>query len=244
MPDPLAGFAAGVAPEIDRVFRSTMRAIRERGGREVVMRHGPAAGILINFRSALARPGRWVTPAQVEAVCRYQDIPDAWRAFGTQVGAGLLERDESTGALRATEAARPLFSDMYEVHNRVTGERWAGCGRQIEELNALVVRLLAAGGETGGDAYHAVTPPYPHPVASEASLLLDRLGALRYHRADAHASAWQAAGLTVAEIVAMPPGSQRDAIEAETNRLAAPPWAGLSSRERAVFVAHLSAMPG
>ena len=46
-----------------------------------------------------------------------------------------------------------------------------------------------------------------------AALLLNRLGTLRYHRADAHAAAWAEAGHTAASIQALGPGPARDAIE-------------------------------
>jgi hypothetical protein len=160
-----------------------------------------------------------------------------------QVAAGALERDGS-GAIRATAEGHAFLVEVYRLHNHVTGTLWTGQDERIDALNPLLVRLIDAAAETGGLAFAAMAPPYPHPVATGASLLLDRLGTLRYHRADAHAAAWRAAGLTAAGIVALTTGTRREEIEAGTNRLAAPPWAALTSDERAVFLDHLSAMPG
>jgi hypothetical protein len=69
-------------------------------------------------------------------------------------------------------------------------------------------------------------------------------GWLRYHRADAHAAAWHAAGLTGAAIQQLPAGPARDAIEAGTNRRASPPYATLTPDERITFLAGLAALPG
>jgi hypothetical protein len=77
-------------------------------------------------------------------------------------------------------------------------------------------------------------------------VLLNRLSTMRYHRADAHAAAWQAAGWTAAEVAAMPWGTEwsdaRVAIERDTNVRAAPPYAALTADERLVLLAGLAAL--
>ncbi|MFD2356943.1 hypothetical protein ACFSTC_58395 [Nonomuraea ferruginea] len=75
-----------------------------------------------------------------------------------------------------------------------------------------------------GDALAVMAPPYEPEGAPAGLLLFNRLAALRYARADAHAAAWQAAGLTAAEVVALEPGPLRERIEAGTNRRAAVPY--------------------
>jgi hypothetical protein len=96
---------------------------------------------------------------------------------------------------------------------------------------------------TGGDAFAAMTPTYEPPTATSFALVLNRLGIMRYHRADAHAAAWSAAGLAVAGIQAMGPGPEREAIEDDTNVRAAAPYAALSEDERLVLLADLAALP-
>jgi hypothetical protein len=71
----------------------------------------------------------------------------------------------------------------------------------------------------------------------------ERLTALRFHRFDAHVAAWKAAGLTGEEVASLPPGSQREAIEAETNRRAAAPYEALEPGERVDFLGALAALP-
>jgi hypothetical protein len=75
-------------------------------------------------------------------------------------------------------------------------------------------------------------------------LLTTRLGSLRHHRADAHRAAWRAAGLTAAQIKALPDGPERAAIEAETDRRDEPAYAVLTEDERWELLAGLGALPG
>jgi hypothetical protein len=49
--------------------------------------------------------------------------------------------------------------------------------------------------------------------------------------------------LTAAEIQALGPGPQREAIEAETNRLDAPVYEALDAEERLVLLGSLGALP-
>src|SRR5690606_40241417 len=89
---------------------------------------------------------------------------------------------------------------------------------------ALAGRALGKARAEPGDALAAMAPPY-EPEGSPAGLLLfNRLAALRYARADAHAAAWREAGLTAAEVVALEPGPLRTRVEAGTNRRAAVPY--------------------
>jgi hypothetical protein len=89
-----------------------------------------------------------------------------------------------------------------------------------------------------------MAPVWEPRGAPPGLLVLNRLSAMRYHRADAHAAAWTAAGLTAAQVVAMPHDRERDPIEAETNRRAAAPYRVLPAADRIVLLADLAALPG
>lgn len=95
-----------------------------------------------------------------------------------------------------------------------------------------------------GAAFGAVAPPYEPDGTPPGVLLLNRLAALRHHRADAHAAAWLAAGHTARSIRELAPGPERLAIEQETDRRAAGPYAVLSPEERLCLLADLAALPG
>ena len=96
--------------------------------------------------------------------------------------------------------------------------------------SGLAGRVVQACLATGGDAYLTMAPPYEPADATVGALLHHRLSVLRYHRADAHAAAWQAAGLTSEAVTQLPAGPMRSAIEAETNRRAGMPYATLKRR--------------
>jgi hypothetical protein len=104
--------------------------------------------------------------------------------------------------------------------------------------------VIEAALPTGGEAFRALAPPYEPAGADDALVLHHRLSVLRYHRADAHAAAWHAAGQTAQSMAELPAGAQRDRIEAETNRRAGTPYASLTVAERSEFVHGLASLPG
>lgn len=234
-------FAALVAPAVDRVFRAGMRLAREGGGRELVARHGggAAVGLLVEFRPALAVPGRVLTGPQWRAVLRYRDPAEGERAIAGCVRAGTLAAVGD--GFRATAAGLAFLHEMTDQQDAVLAGCWgAAAGGLVEPLTA----AHAAADGTGGPAYAATTPAYLPAGAGDGLRVLTLLSGLRYHRSNAHAAAWAAAGMTAAEIQATGPGPRRDAIEAETNRLAAPPWAALEADRRVELLAGLAALPG
>jgi 8-oxo-dGTP pyrophosphatase MutT (NUDIX family) len=225
-------YPARVAPLLDLAFGAAMQHVAGQGGRELVQRFGgDPARLLIDFRTSLRRPGRWVTP---DGVWRYADRAARWAAVRAS---DLLE--VGAEGFRAVPRGTDFLTELYALHDRVMAERWAGLDGVVARTVEVLGRVLARAQSTGGDAFHAMFPPYEHG-ASPGTVLLNRMGTLRYHRADAHAAAWQAAGLTAAEIVAEPEGERRAAIEAETNRLAAPPFAVLTPAERATLLDDLA----
>jgi len=243
-----AAYAALIAPAIDRVFAETMVATRSMGGRELSGRFGgpPAVGYLIDLRTRLGA-GRSVTPAQFAAVRRYGDPVKAREILAGQAEHGTLTIAED-GTFRATDRGLEFLTALTELHTQVTATLWAGF--PVPRLADLAGRALAVAEDpatwaatTDGHALSAMLP-LAHPDTPNGATLVNRLGTLRYHRADAHAAAWQAAGLTSAEIVALPRHSAgRTHIEQETNRGAAAPWTALSPAERLEFLAGLAALP-
>jgi hypothetical protein len=239
-------FAELVAPAISRTFVAGIRAGGDEGRALVASYGGRAIGYLIDLRNPLAA-GRSLTPADLASVYRYTEPADIHQTVARSVAHGLLEQAPD-GAVVASERGHAFLRDLFALHGRVLGERWerrhAG---PVERLDAALARLLAAADQTGGAAWTAQAPPYQPAGAGPGVLLMNRLSTMRYHRADAHAAAWQAAGLTAAEIAAMPWGSnwseQRRRVEADTNRRAAPPYEVLAPDERLGLLADLAALP-
>ena len=245
-------FAGLVAPAVDRAFVAGMLAGRDGGGAELSSRYGgPAAtGFLVEFRTRLAAPGGTVDGPGFAAVTRYRDPAACQRALDKHVAHGMIQRAPD-GGFCATERGLAFLAELYQVHGEVTEELWAGHDERVVRLVTALGRLLgyalllAETEDPGtGSAFDAMAPPYEPEGTPPGVLLLNRLGTLRYHRADGHAAAWTAAGHTATSIAALPPGPERLAIEQETDRRAAGPYTVLSGEERLTMLADLAALPG
>ncbi|MEQ7126893.1 hypothetical protein ABN034_20450 [Actinopolymorpha sp. B11F2] len=239
-------FAALVGPAVTRAFTAGMHAGRTEGRELVLSYGGQAVGYLIDLRNPLAA-GRSVSRDGLAAVYRYADPGEVDETVQRSVDHGLLSRAPA-GEITATERGQAFLRDLFALHARVLTERW---GQEqngpVERLNTLVARILAQATATSGDAWAVHAPPYEPRGTPSPVLLLNRLSTLRIHRADAHAAAWQRAGLSAAEMVAMPWGStwspRRQAVEDETNRRAASPYAVLTPDERLTMLADLAMLP-
>jgi len=226
--------------------RLTFAVVRMAASRAAGMaaRGGASAGTMRMFaqlRTALA--ARTVTAAGIAAVYRYRDPDDVRGDLDRLRAAGLITA-AGDGTIEATETGRAVLAGMYQVSAEVTGQLWSQHDNALASLNDLAGRLVQAGLATGGDAYMTLAPPYEPADATVGVLLHHRLSVLRYHRADAHAAAWQAAGLTSEAVMQLPAGPIRAAVEAETNRRAGVPYATLSVDERVALLAGLAALPG
>lgn len=242
-------FAGLLAPAVDRAFVAGMLAGRDGGGAELSSRYGgPAAtGFLVEFRTRLAVPGGTVGGPGFAAVTRYRDPAACQRALDKQVAYGMLQRVPDGGCC-ATERGLAFLRELSGVHAEVTEELWVGHDDRVARLVTALDRVLAyavrlADGDRPG-AFTTMAPPYEPDGTPPGVLLLNRLGTMRYHRADAHAAAWTAAGHTAASVVELPAGPERRAIELETDRRAAGPYTVLTAEERLAVLADLAALPG
>lgn len=237
-----ARIAALVAPAVDRLRLAIHRLsqdvmaglVRELGlDRPMVM----VAGNLRNLS-----PDRVVPRSAVLAVFAYQPSSVVDHGIDGAIGAGLA--DEAAGQLSLTERGRALAADLLAEGDAVARELWSGQEERVAMLGGLAGRAVRAAASDGGDAFTVMAPVQEPAGASDAALLAERLTGLRFHRFDAHVAAWRAAGLTADQIKALPPGAERAAIEADTNRRAATPYAALEASERLDFLAGLAALPG
>ncbi|MET7667874.1 hypothetical protein [Micromonospora luteifusca] len=240
-----------LAPAVDRTFRAGILAGRDGGGAELSQRYGgiTATGFLVDLRTRLAAPGGTVDGPGFAAITRYQDPVACRRTVDKQVTHGMIYRGPD-GSLSATERGAAFLAELYQVHAEVTEELWAGHDDRVGRLVSMLGRLLsyalvlAEEANPVASAFAALAPPYEPDGTPSGVLLLNRLSTLRHHRADAHAAAWTAAGHTASSIAALPAGPERLAIELETDRRAAGPYAVLSAEERLSMLADLAALPG
>jgi hypothetical protein len=232
--------AALVAPVIDRLRNTMVRAIKGRGD-EVVRQLGasaPALQTMGMLRNAL--PIRAVAREELRAVLRYLPPAEVDAGIAQAVAAGLID---DGAELRVTARGRAALDLLYAVGADVVGDLWSGHEARVESLLGLTARLLDAASQTGGPAFAVMFPPYEPAGATPAMRLAERLTPLRFHRFDAHVAAWEAEGLTVEKVQALGAGPVRDRIEDETNRRAAAPYAALDPAERVELLGGLGALP-
>jgi len=236
-------FAPLIAPVIERLTLAVVTKATARGASTTVPNAVPPGAMRTLGQLRIALLARKVPTSGLAAIYRYRDADDVRSDLEDLHAAGLIDKTDD-GAIQATGSGRVVLTEMYKVSAEAAGELWAGQEGSLAGLSNLAGRVVDAALVTGGDAYKAMAPPYEPVDAASGLLLHTRLSVLRYHRADAHAAAWQAAGLTSAAISQMAAGPVREAIEAETNRQAGIPYAALDPDERMTFLAGLAALPG
>lgn len=236
-------YAALIAPVLDRAAIGVHLARPREAIVEIRERHGiERLGFLLEFRNPVLA-GVNIPLSGLHAVVRYPEPGFVDEELDALVGGGLVTTDGDE--LVPTERAQAVVDDLVSVMDHVVNELWAWRSASFGPLRELVRAAIEGARDTGGAAFAVQTSaPIALPGRSDAFQLWNHLWPLRYHRADAHAAAWAADGLTAAEIAAMEPGERRDRIEADTNRRAAPPWAALTADQRLDLLAGLGALPG
>ncbi|MFI6908083.1 hypothetical protein ACIBKY_42950 [Nonomuraea sp. NPDC050394] len=221
-------FAARIAPLIDAAHVSLHAAARP--GFE-----HPAftPGFLVDLRYTL--PLRPLTRAGLSTIYRYTKPADLAEEVAVHLAQGTLKE---TDALHPTPKTATFIRALYAHHEATAARIWP----DVTHLAAQVARVLAAAPRQPGGALELMAPPYEPPGAAPGLLLFNRLAALRYSRADAHAAAWRAAGLTAEEVVNLREGPLHAEIEHATNVAAAEPYKILTDRERADLHTGLSAL--
>jgi hypothetical protein len=221
-------FAAEIAPHIDNATTSIHHAVGPTGGQLVRTAGLPRAGLLVDLLVPLL-----AGPAEISALHRVERYTPYEKFSGTideHVTQGMLSR--SGNIVVATPPGLELLTDLRHAQGLAITVLWSDRLNTVSTLRPLVDRVLNSV-DDDGPAFALLKPPAQ--AESTAQELHDRITALRYYRADAHAAAWTAAGLTAAEIPELT-GPERDRIEAETNRLAARPYVVLNDDERGAFL--------
>jgi hypothetical protein len=232
-----------IAPVIERLVFAAVKMVVARSASAPPPDGASPDAIRVFAQLRTALPVRKVTPAGIAAVYPYRSPDEVRRDLEALRTAGLID-DADDGAVRPTGSGRALLAHMYKVTTDAVGRLWSEHEDGLAGLNDVAGRVVQAGLASGGEAYTTMAPPHEPADATVALLLHHRLSVLRYHRADAHAAAWQAAGFTGDAMKQLPAGPTRNAIEAETNRRAGVPHAVLSPDERITLLAGLAVLPG
>lgn len=232
--------AAALAPIIDRLRLAVARRVQEQA-RELAARLDLSAqGLQTLSMLRNAMPNRIVDRAGISAVFVYSPPELLEAAVMELAGKSLIAIEHGTVVLR--DRGRESLAELYAITISIIDELWTGREDLSNKLAGLANRAVAAAAATGGPAFAVMAPPWEPPDASMAMLLAERLTPLRFHRFDAHVAAWKSAGLTVEAVRNLPPGDQRDAIEADTNERAAAPYEALTPTERFELCAGLGAL--
>lgn len=188
-------------------------------------------GPLVGLRTLLlAGP---VPKPVVAGLFRYTgDIRDT---LDDLIAAGWLT--DTGDALAATPRCRTLLTALLAAMDSALGRAW--------DDPALVATLetvvRGAIGTSDGPVFDALAAATPR--AGRSLRLFELCDALRHHRADAHAAAWRAAGLTAESVRELSPADLlRREVETATNRIASRPYRPLSTQERAELVTQLGSL--
>ncbi|WP_113700226.1 hypothetical protein [Nonomuraea lactucae] len=222
----LSTYAAAIAPVVNAVHVNVHASARQAAAAHAES-CGVTPGLLADLRYVL--PLRPLTRRELSAVYRYGSAADLDAEIRDH-----LDQDTVTegreGLLRVAPRGLAFIDGLYAVHAATTRRIWAA--HDLGPLAALAGRVLCHAGRDRGGALEVMAPPYEPEGTPAGVLLFNRLAALRYHRADAHAAAWEAAGFTAGTIVDLQGGPRRDGIEDDTNRRAAQPYQCLTTDER------------
>jgi hypothetical protein len=239
--DDPASTAARVAPEVDRLrlalIPRVMPALVARATEDGIDPSG--AQILMMLRNVVFF--RRVEPAEVTALFRYQPDDVTMAAVASAIRDGLL--DDGDGPIGATDRGREIVAFARDRFAEQADQVWHDHAGTIDRMLPLMARVLDAAAVAGGDAFAVLHPVYEPPDTSASMLFAERLTPMRFHRYDAHVAAWRAAGLDAAGVEALEDGPVRVAIEADTNRRDAPPYAALDVDERVALLEGLVSLP-
>ena len=235
--------AASVAPVVDRLrlaVHHSMQAAVAATAREHAL-DKQMAMVIGNLRNLA--PGQAVARSAVEAVYIYAGTSAIEHGIDGLIQVGLV-KEAADGRVYLSERGQALVGEIHGIGATAADGLWAGHEERVTVLAGLAARAVHAAAADGGDTFALLAPSQEPAGASDAALLSERLTGLRFHRFDAHVAAWRAAGLTPDQIKALRNGPARTAIEADTNRRAATPYAALDPAERLEFLAGLGALPG
>jgi len=188
--------ARRAAPKVDRLVIAVNTAVG--GGDEDLARDAGLSGPGLTpfFADFLLSVGIGRETAKLRIPYAAEGTVDDW-----------LDESESAGALEvrdgryfASERLVPLATAIRSAGAKIAAGLWDGHDKEVEIVTAGLRTIIAAAPEEFALASAHREIPEPN---DRYLTLHQRLTTMRYFRAHAHISAWQEAGLTPFEIVAM-----------------------------------------
>lgn len=232
-----------IAPVLDRLRLALAERVKVHAPR-VAATHGltmpsvMTAGYLRNVY-----PDRSFNPRGLLAVFIYQSLDQVTGGLNALLASNHLERVDDE-LLKLSASGREVLRDMVTASDQTAQELWAPDGAVIDRVLLLAERAVAAI-DDGGDTVALMAPSAGNAAGlSSRGRFAELLTALRFHRFDSHIAAWRTAGLTLEQIKQLPGGTERDAIEADTDRRASTPYRALSPQQRLDLLAGMAALHG
>jgi hypothetical protein len=154
------------------------------------------------------------------------------------VAEGWLVR--SAHAIAATARSLAVLYAFMSAAGTALIDLWGWPEDELARVDAVVRQAV---GTSTGPVFDSLATV--DADGAPALRLFERCTALRHHRADAHATAWRAVGLTATSVGAVASTDPvRREVETATNRIAARAYRPLSTVDRAGLVALLRRLPG
>ena len=226
--------AVAVAAELDRLVPGAHHRIRDTlRGLNLLPERPPHFGALVELRSMLLMGP--VSDTVIAGLFRYH--PEIDEGIKELVAEGWL--DTTDDGVTATPRCTAVLDVLLTAAEIALTEAW---GAPDEQLAAVDDVVTGAAGTSEGPVFDALAAV--DTGGGPALRLFERCNALRHHRADAHAAAWHAYGLTATSVADVP---QADPVwqdvETTTNRIASRPYRRLSTVDRAALVLALRRLP-
>ncbi|QFU91404.1 hypothetical protein [Amycolatopsis sp. YIM 10] len=229
--------ASRVGVELDRLVPAVHKLTATRLAPAIFDRHGlpPHAGTLVEL--GLLGVSKPVPLEVVRGLHRYVSGLEA--RLDALVAAGWLLKTAKTVVV--SSRGRALLRQLAVAQAQTARTLW---GEPVLGKSLADEIVLGAVGTSGGPVFDAVARLAEHnPDPGVAGDLFHRLNALRHHRADGHAAAWQADGHTVRSVRRLAAGSpERIRIDALTDRIAARAFRPLSHQRRTELLSVLSGL--
>ncbi len=237
-----AFFASLIAPIIDRVAISIHPAVDKQAVDSLrgANRFHPAALSMLAGTLA-AGP---ITAAEYSELSRYQHFGSSdvfLQGLADRGGVELLADGSFVATTEAAEVARRLVVLQCDAATTLFAPRSSSLSRLRAWLDQACV---AASTDPNSTLAAYASRAWMPDDATDAAHIWNNAVILRLHRSDAHAVAWKQASHDANSIRTLAAGPDRDAIEDQTNTLAATAWCSLSKEERLHLLAGLGALPG
>lgn len=191
---------------------------------------------------SLVVPPTGLTWDELDVPLRYSPGAAARALADALAGTGHLAIDDR--GVGYTTPGLAAIGDVAQLMSDALDELWADDAHRLLDLHNIVAPVAGAARARAtpyvAQTAHMIQPGDPSPAYE----LWRDIVTIRRHRSDAHAAAWFAAGHDHQTIRELQPGTERDAIEADTNDRHSPIWREIDADQQTALLAGLAGLNG